>query len=200
VDEWGAWHNVEPGTNPGFLYQQNSLRDALVAGLTLNLFNNRCNRVKMANIAQTVNVLQAVILTDGPKMLLTPTYYVYLLYTVHHDATLLPTELTGPDYTLNGQTLPSLSVSASRDQAGKVHVSLCNTEAQNAVELSARLQGAAPKRISGQILTAGEITAHNTFDKPGVVEPASFGDARTTEGGFTVKLPAKSIVVLEIEL
>ena len=95
-DEWGAWHAVEPGTNPGFLYQQNSLRDAMVAGLTLNIFNNHCDRVKMANIAQTVNVLQAMILTDGAKMVLTPTYFVYYLYTVHHDATLLPTELAGP--------------------------------------------------------------------------------------------------------
>jgi len=94
----GTWHDVEPGTNRGFLYQQNSLRDAIVAGLTLNIFNNHAQRVKMANIAQTVNVLQAMILTDGPKMLLTPTYYVYLLYTVHHDATLLPTELAGPEY------------------------------------------------------------------------------------------------------
>ena len=98
-DEWGAWHAVEPGTNPGFLYQQNSLRDAMVAGLTLNIFNNHCDRVKMSNIAQMVNVLQAMILTDGPKMVLTPTYFVYYLYAVHHDATLLPTELAGPEYT-----------------------------------------------------------------------------------------------------
>ncbi len=201
-DEWGAWHAVEPGTNPGFLYQQNSLRDAMVAGLTLNIFNNHCARVKMANIAQTVNVLQAMILTDGAKMLLTPTYYVYYLYKVHHDATLLPTELTGPDYTFEvfeGDKLPAINVSASRDGSGKVHVSLVNVDPHNAVEVNARLQGAEAKRISGRILTAGEITAHNTFDKPESVEPATFAGANVTEGGFRATLPAKSIVVLEIE-
>jgi len=198
-DEWGAWHAVEPGTNPGFLYQQNSLRDAMVAGLTLNVFNNHCARVKMANIAQTVNVLQAMILTEGPKMLLTPTYHVYYLYKAHHDATLLPTELTGPDYTFEDNKLPAMNVSASRDSAGKIHVSLVNIDPHNAVEVKAQLQGLTAKRISGQVLTAGEITAHNTFEKPEMVEPAAFSGAKVTEGGFTATLPAKSIVVLEIE-
>jgi alpha-N-arabinofuranosidase len=133
----GAWHAVEPGTNPGFLYQQNSLRDAMVAGLTLNIFNNHAQRVKMANIAQTVNVLQAMILTDGPKMLLTPTYYVYLLYKVHHDATLLPTALTGPEYAFEKDKVPALNVSASRDSSFKVHVSLVNIDPHNAVEVKA---------------------------------------------------------------
>jgi alpha-N-arabinofuranosidase len=198
-DEWGAWHNVEPGTNRGFLYQQNSLRDAMVAGLTLNIFNNHCDRVKMANIAQTINVLQAMILTDGPKMVLTPTYYVYLLYTVHHDATLLPTELTCPDYTFEGEKLPSMNVSASRDEAGRIHVSLCNIDPHQALEVTGRLPGVTAKRISGQVLTAAAITSHNTFDQPGAVEPATFRDAKITGDGFTAKLPAKSIVVLEIE-
>ena len=199
IDEWGAWHNVEPGTNRGFLYQQNSLRDAMVAGLSLNVFNNHCARVKMSNIAQTVNVLQAMILTDGAKMLLTPTYYVYYLYRVHHDATLLPTELTGPEYAFESDKLPAMNVSASRDGSGKIHVSLVNIDPHNAVEVKAQLQGFAAKRISGQVLTAGEITAHNTFDKPGLVEPAAFNGAKVTEGGFTATLPAKSVVVLEIE-
>lgn len=198
-DEWGAWHNVEPGTNRGFLYQQNSLRDAMVAGLTLNIFNNHCDRVKMANIAQTVNVLQAMILTDGPKMLLTPTYYVYFLYAVHHDATLLPTELAGPDYTFEGDPVPAMNVSASRGPDGKVHVSLCNIDPQAAVELDAQLQGLTPKRVTGQVLTAGQMTAHNTFDHPDVVEPVPFDGARLTANGFAATLPAKSVVVLEIE-
>ncbi len=198
-DEWGAWHDTEPGTNPRFLYQQNSLRDAMVAGLTLNIFNNHADRVKMANIAQTINVLQAMILTDGAKMLLTPTYYVYYLYKVHHDATLLPTELAGPEYAFAGEKLPALNVSASRDSAGKVHVSLINIDPHNAVEVNAQLQDAKAKRISGQILTAGEITAHNTFEKPENVEPAAFTGAKVTEGGFRATVPAKSILVLEIE-
>ena len=107
VDEWGAWHQVEPGTNPGFLYQQNTLRDALVAGVTLNIFNHHCDRVRMANIAQTVNVLQAMILTDKEKMLLTPTYHVFEMYTVHQDATLLPADLTCEDYRLGEQRSPA---------------------------------------------------------------------------------------------
>ncbi|HON93306.1 MAG TPA: alpha-N-arabinofuranosidase [Sedimentisphaerales bacterium] len=200
-DEWGAWHAVEPGTNPGFLYQQNSLRDAMVAALTLNIFNNHCDRVKMANIAQMVNVLQAMILTDGAKMVLTPTYYVYFLYTVHHDATLLPTELVAPQYAFEGQEdkLPAMNVSVSRDKAGKIHVSLVNIDPHNAVEVTTQLSGAKAKKISGKILTAPEINSHNTFDKPTVVEPTAFTDAQATESGFSVKLPAKSIVVLEIE-
>jgi len=198
-DEWGAWHATEPGTNPRFLYQQNSLRDAMVAGLTLNVFNNHCTRVKMSCIAQTVNVLQAMILTDGVKMLLTPTYYVYHLYRVHHDATLLPTELAGPEYAFEGDKVPAMNVSASRDGAGRVHVSLVNIDPHHAVQVKAQLQGLTAKRISGQVLTAGAITAHNTFDKPAVVEPAAFNGAKVTEGGFTATLPAKSIVGLEIE-
>ena len=115
-DEWGTWYNVEPGTNPGFLFQQNTMRDALVAGLTLNYLNERCSRVKMANIAQTVNVLQALIFTEDEKMVLTPTYHVYDMYKVHHDATLLPIELSGPDYVFDGDTLPALSASAIQGQ------------------------------------------------------------------------------------
>jgi alpha-N-arabinofuranosidase len=199
VDEWGDWHNVEPGTNPGFLYQQNTLRDAMVAGLTLNIFNNHCDRVKMANIAQTINVLQAVILTNGPKMVLTPTYYVYRMYTVHHDAVLLPTDVDCPSYEDGGQTIPVVNVSSSRDASGKVHVSLCNFDPQNPVAVNAQLQGFTGRRISGQVLTAADMTAHNTFENPGAVQPAAFNDAQVTANGFTATLPAKSIVVLEIE-
>jgi len=171
----------------------------MVAGLTLNIFNNHCDRVRMANIAQTVNVLQAMILTDGAKMVLTPTYYVYYLYTVHHDATLLPTELTSPDYTFESDKLPAMNVSASQDAGGKVHVSLCNIDVHAAVSLKAQVQGFAPKQIRGQVLTANEITAHNTFENGNVVQPAPFSDARVVEGGFEAKLPAKSVVVLELE-
>ncbi len=199
LDEWGAWHAVEPGTNPGFLYQQNSLRDAMVAGLTLNIFNNHCDRVRMANIAQTVNVLQAMALTDGPRMILTPTYYVYRLYSVHHNATLLPTELRCARYEFDGKTVPGMNVSASRDAVGKIHVSLCNIHPDSAVRVEAQLQGADAKRITGQVLTAGAINAHNTFERPGVVEPAVFRDVTVVDRGFVTQVPAKSIVVLTVE-
>src|SRR4029077_6652084 len=115
VDEWGAWYDVEPGTNPGFLYQQNTLRDAVVAACNLNIFNNHAARVKMANIAQMINVLQSMILTDKEKMLVTPTYHVFEMYTVHQDATLLPSELQTAAYQFNSRKLPAVSVSASRD-------------------------------------------------------------------------------------
>ena len=199
VDEWGTWHQVEDGTNPGFLYQQNGLRDALVAAVTLNIFNQHADRVRMANIAQTVNVLQAMILTAKEKMLLTPTYHVYEMFTVHHDATLLPAELRSPDYTLGTDRIPAVSVSASRSKEGVLHVTLANLNPNTPVAVEAELQGAKATRISGRVLTASDIRAHNTFELPTTVQPAEFGDARPTEKGFTVNLPAKSVVVLTLE-
>ncbi len=199
VDEWGIWHDVEPGTNPGFLYQQNSLRDALVAGLSLNIFNRHADRVKMANIAQTINVLQAMILTDKEQMILTPTYHVYEMFTVHHDAKLLPTELTCADYELNKAKVPGLNVSASRDQAGRIHVSLCNLNANAVAELACELQGAKVKSIAGRVLTSSAINTHNTFAQPDAIQPAAFAGAKLTDNGFTATLPAKSVVVLTVE-
>ncbi len=198
VDEWGMWHDVEPGTNPGFLYQQNTLRDALVAGLTLNIFNNHCDRVKMANIAQTINVLQAMVLTDREKMLVTPTYHVFEMYVPHHDATLVPAELQGPDYELAGQKIPQVSVSASRDKSGRVHVSLCNLSPTAAVRLTCEVQGAKVGSMKGRVLTAPEINAHNTFAQPETVKPSAFEDFSATQKGFEANLPAKSIVMLEL--
>lgn len=198
VDEWGTWYNVEPGTNPGFLHQQNSLRDALVAGITLNIFNQHCDRVQMANIAQTINVLQAMILTDKEKMIVTPTYHVFEMYTAHHDATMLPTELQCADYAIGNDRLPSLSVSASRDSAGAIHVSLCNLNPTLLAEVNCELRGAKPKAIFGRVLTADTMQAHNTFTKPETVKPAAFTDCRLTDDGFTARLPSKSVVMLEL--
>jgi len=198
VDEWGIWHNVEPGTNPGFLYQQNTLRDALVAGLTLNIFNRHCDRVKMANIAQMINVLQAMILTDKKTMLVTPTYHVFGMYAVHHDARLLPTELTCTDYTFGSDAIPGLSVSASCDPAGAVHVSLCNLNPNQSADLVCDLRGAKPQTISGRVLTADSMQAHNTFERPAAVKPVAFQECKLTEGGFSATLPAKSVVVFEL--
>ena len=199
VDEWGAWHAVEPDTNPGFLYQQNSLRDALVAGVTLNIFQQHCDRVRMANIAQTINVLQAMILTDKEKMILTPTYHVFDMFAVHQDAKWLPAELTCGDYQFEQEKIPAINVSASRDAAGKIHVSLCNLDPNQPAALTCQLQGAKPAKIAGRVLTAPEMTAHNTFDQPQRIQPAEFTDCRLTDGGFTATLPAKSVVVLELE-
>ena len=141
VDEWGSWYRVEPG-HPGYgLYQQNSLRDAVLAGLTFHIFHEHNDRVKMANIAQVVNVLQAMILTDEDRMLLTPTYWVFEMYKVHQDATRLPVRLASPDYEFDGKKIPALSVSASRDKAGVVHVSIVNAHATAPVKLDCELKG-----------------------------------------------------------
>jgi alpha-L-arabinofuranosidase len=199
VDEWGAWHAVEPGTNPGFLYQQNSLRDALVAGSTLNIFNNHAARVRLANIAQMINVLQAMILTDKAKMILTPTYHVFEMYTVHHDAKLLPTELQSVDYTSGADRIPAVNVSASRDKAGKMHITLCNLNPNTPAEVNCELQGSKVQKLTGRVLTAAEITAHNTFEQPELVQPAPFNAFKTTESGFVTTLPAKSVVALDVE-
>ena len=198
VDEWGVWHDVEPGTNPGFLYQQNTLRDALVAAITLNIFNNHAERVKMANIAQMINVLQAMILTDKEKMLLTPTYHVYDMYVVHHDARLLPTDVQTADYVSGSDKIPTVNVSASQKE-GKIHLSLCNLNASDAAEVTCELRGAKAKSIAGRVLSANEITGHNTFEHPETVHPEEFSAFKKTETGFSATLPAKSVVVLEIE-
>jgi len=198
VDEWGTWYNVEPDTHPGFLYQQNTLRDALVTGLTLNIFNRHCDRVKMANLAQLINVLQAPILTDGEKMVLTPTYHVLEMYKVHQDATLLPLDLQSDDYTFGEQSIPALSASASRDQAGRIHLSLCNLDPTQAADVACELRGVQVSHVAGRVLTADAMTAHNTFDQADNVHPVPFEDARLDGGTLRAQLPPKSVVVFEL--
>jgi len=199
VDEWGIWTDVEPGTNPGFLFQQNSLRDAIVAAINLNIFNNHCDRVKMSNIAQTINVLQAVVLTDNEKMLLTPTYWTYYLYKVHQDATLLPVSLTSNTYELNGKKLDAISVSASKDASGKIHITLVNIDPNKVQTIDTELRGVTVKKVSGKILTSAKINDYNSFDKPETVGVKDFSDAKISGGKLTVNLPSKSVVMLEIE-
>jgi len=198
VDEWGTWWDVEPGTNPGFLYQQNTLRDAVSCGIFLNAFNKNCRRVKMANIAQTNNVLQAMILTKGEKMILTPTYHVFEMYKVHQDATLLPVDIDCGDYQFGDNKVPAIDVSASKDKSGKIHVTFCNLNPENPTDVACKLLGIETEKVSGRVLTAEDMTAHNTFDKPEMVKPAVFNDFSLSNDMLTVKLPAKSVVVLEI--
>jgi alpha-N-arabinofuranosidase len=198
VDEWGTWYNVEPGTNPGFLYQQNTLRDAIVAGLNFHIFHAHADRVAMANIAQTVNVLQAMVLTDGAKMLLTPTYHVFEMFKVHHDATALRTDLITPDYAFDGKHIPAVSASASRNQAGRVHLSLVNAHPHEAITITTTIAGHAAKSVSGRGLTADAMNARNTFDATAAIAPQSFDGAKLTGDTLTVTLPAKSVVVLAL--
>jgi alpha-N-arabinofuranosidase len=199
VDEWGIWTDAEPGTNPGFLYQQNSLRDALIAGTTLNIFNNHTDRVKMAALAQTVNVLQALILTEKDKMLLTPTYHVFDLYKVHQDAHSLVLKLNSPDYVYGGEKIPAVNASASRDSLGSVHISLVNIDPSKKVTVRIGLQGLPSKNVQGQLLTSGKYTDVNTFSQPDKVHLTAFSGAKKDGGDLVVEMPAESIVVLELK-
>jgi alpha-L-arabinofuranosidase len=199
VDEWGGWYEVEPGTNPGFLYQQNTMRDAMIAGTTLNIFHNHSDRVRMANLAQAVNVLQAVILTKDEKMLLTPTYHVMEMYNVHQDATLLPLQVKGNDYVVGNAKLPAISASASRDQQGRTHISLVNIDAKSSQEIEISLPENSGKKVSGRILTSARLQDHNTFDKPNRIQPATFKGANISRGKLKAKLPPFSVVVLELQ-
>ncbi len=201
VDEWGTWFAVEPGTNPGFLYQQNTLRDALVAALHFHLFQRHADRVAMANIAQFVNVLQAMILTDGSRMLRTPSYWVFEMMKVHQGGTVLPVDFQeSPAYTLGDGSIPAVSASATRHPAsGAVHLSLANTHPREAAGFACQLGGLPVVSVTGRILTASAMTAHNTFDAPDTVQPASFSGARLAAGDrLEVTLPPMSVVVLEL--
>jgi alpha-N-arabinofuranosidase len=199
VDEWGGWYDVEPGTNPGFLYQQNTMRDAILAGATLNIFHNHSDRVRMANLAQTVNVLQAVVLTDEEKMLLTPTYHVMEMYNVHQDAILLPMDLKCNQYSFGNEKLPAVSASASRDNQGLTHISLVNIDAKSNQEIKIELRGAKYSSVTGRILTSEKLQDHNSFEAPQKVKPAAFKQAMLTGNTLTVTLPSHSVVVLELK-
>ncbi len=202
VDEWGTWYNAEAGTNPRFLYQQNTLRDALVAAQHLHIFHRHRARVRMANIAQTVNVLQAMILTDGPRILRTPTYHVFEMLKVHQDATFLPVDLSPlPQYTHAGQSLPAVDVSASRSTDGSLNLSLINFDPGSPRSLAIKIPGFSPvdKTCRARVLTAGECDAHNTFDQPDQVTPAMVPDPQVdSDGALAFELPAKSVALLTL--
>ena len=204
LDEWGTWWDVEPGTNPGHLYQQNTLRDAFVASLSLDIFHKYTRRLKMANIAQIVNVLQSMILTQGDKMVLTPTYYVFRMYNVHQDATYLPIEVKCEVAKLEGERnhdreLPMLSASASKNAQGVVHVSLSNVDAEERQVVTIDLANMEGKQVTGEILTSDKLTDHNSFERPDQVKVVPFNGAKLKKNVLTVDLPAKSIVTLEIK-
>jgi alpha-N-arabinofuranosidase len=199
VGEWGIWTDTEPGTNPRFLYQQNSLRDALIAGSTLNIFNNHCDRVKMAQLAQTINVLQALILTEGEKMILTPTYHVFDMFKVHMDAKMIPLIFTSPDYVLGDQKLPALNVSASKDSTGVIHITLVNIDPTKTVTINTTFKEAKWTTVTGKVLTSPRFTDINTFDNPANIKIAKFDGAKKQGENLNVILPSKSVVMLELK-
>lgn len=199
VDEWGTWWNVEKGTKPGFLFQQSSLRDAMTAGSNLNIFNNHADRVKMANIAQTVNVLQAMVLTKEGKMILTPSYYVFKMFKVHQDANLVPLTLTGiPVYNKYNEKVPLINASASINKAGEINITICNLDAENGHIIELGLNDLVIKNIKGEIITGDKINSFNDFDKPEEVTIKTFADFKNNGKSIEVKMPSKSIVLITI--
>ncbi|MGN1084822.1 MAG: alpha-N-arabinofuranosidase [Lachnospiraceae bacterium] len=199
VDEWGTWYNCEPGTNPGFLYQQNTMRDAMVAALTLNVFNKHCDRVKMANIAQLVNVLQAVILTEGEKMLLTPTYHVFKMYAPHQDAQLLDSRMEEQWIGSGDEKVRKVYESASVKENGELTVTLANLSVEEAEAMEVVFAEGSAAGVTGEILT-GAMAAHNTFEEPEQVKTAPFTDVKLTKQGFSLELPPCSVVSLTITM
>jgi alpha-N-arabinofuranosidase len=199
VDEWGTWFSVEPGTNPGFLYQQNTVRDAVVAAMNLNIFAKHADRVKMAASAQMVNVLQAMILTDGAKMVKTPTYHVFHMYKPWQDATNIPIDIKSPWYSKDQWVLPAITVSAVRDKTGQVHVGFANADPNRTITVSTTMTGINATAVSGKVLTGAAMNAMNTFEQPNSVVPQPFSGATIANGGLNVTLPPKSVVVLDLK-
>lgn len=199
VDEWGGWYEVEAGTNRDFLYQQNTMRDAMIAGLTLNIFNNHCDRVRMANLAQTVNVLQAVVLTKGEKLVLTPTYHVMEMYNVHQDALMIPLVMTSNDYVFGEKKIQAISSSASRDRNGVLHISLVNIDANNTQEVTIDLGGINATAVSGRILQSSKLQDHNDFEDHEKIKPDLFNSAKLNGKYITATIPPSSVVVLAVK-
>jgi alpha-L-arabinofuranosidase len=199
VDEWGNWFRVEPGTNPGFLFQQNTLRDAITAAIHLNIFNNHAARVKMANLAQIANVLQSIVLTSGDKMVLTPTYYVFRMFRVHQNARLIPLDIKCEDYSYSGKSIPAVSASASIDSEGSIHISLANLNPSREINLNCIIEGLETGQVTGEVLTASAMNSYNSFENPNMVKTVPFSSFKIKEKTLTVTLPSKSVVVLEIK-
>ena len=198
VDEWGGWYAPLPGSNPGFLVQQNSMRDAVLAALNLNIFARHADRVRMANIAQMINVLQAMIITDKEKMVLTPTYYVFKMYAPFQDATFVPVALNSGEYTHDNLKLPRVDAIAAKDKAGKLWLELTNVDPNEPVEIEVNLGGVTAKSAAGETLTAPKVDSVNTFDAPHAVEPKPIS-AKALGGKLALKLEPKSVTVISVE-
>jgi alpha-N-arabinofuranosidase len=198
VDEWGTWYNVEPGTNPGFLYQQNTMRDAMVASINLDIFNKHSDRVKMANIAQLANVLQSVVLTEGEKMLLTPTYYVFKMFAMHQEATLIDSFIETDEIGTDEFKVPSLYESASLSEDGTINLSVTNLSATDEAEVETILIETKASKVEAEILT-GAWNAYNTFDNPEAVTEKSFDKYTQKDGAINVTLSPASVTLLRLK-
>ena len=198
VDEWGAWYAPSPGSNPGFLVQQNSLRDAILAALNLNIFARHADRVRMANIAQMINVLQAMIMTDKEKMVLTPTYHAFKMYVPFQDSTFVPVTFDAGTYTSGGISLPRVDAIAAKDAAGKLWLAITNLDPNQPAEIEATLSGIAAKSAIGETLTAPKVDSVNTFEAPKTVTPKPVS-AKLQGGKLALKLEPKSVTVIALE-
>ena len=199
VDEWGTWFTVEPGTNPGFLYQQNTMRDALVAGINLNIFNKHSDRVRMANIAQIVNVLQSVILTEGEKMIKTPTYHVFNMYKYHQDAMLVDSHIDTETIGVEEEyQVPNLTESVSVDENGVLHITVTNLSLTEDYEIDTTILEKNISEVKGEILTE-EMHAMNTFEEPETVCTKEFTDVKITDKGLAFTIPACSVLHLSVK-
>jgi len=197
VDEWGSWYAPSPGSNPGFLVQQNSIRDAVLAALNLNIFARHADRVRGANIAQMINVLQAMIMTDKEKMVLTPTYHVFKMYVPFQDATFIPVTFNAGTYTNGDVILPRVDVIAAKDASGKLWLALTNVDPNNIVEIEVNIPGSRANTASGETLTAAKVDSVNTFDAPNTVTPKPI-TAKLQNGKLTIKLDSKSVTVVSL--
>ena len=198
VDEWGAWYAPLPGSNPGFLVQQGSLRDAILAALNLNIFARHADRVRMANIAQMINVLQAMIMTDKEKMVLTPTYHVYKMYLPFQDASFVPVTFDAGKYTYGNISLPRVDAIAAKNSEGKLWLEITNLDPNEPIEVEASFSGINAKSAAGESLTAVKVDSVNTFESPNgvVAKPIS---AHVQAGKVTLKLEPKSVTVISVQ-
>lgn len=198
VDEWGTWYDPLPGTNPGFLQQQNTLRDALVAGTNLNIFNNHADRISMGNIAQVINVLQSVILTKEDKMVLTPTYYVFKMYNVHQDAKLVPLSLVCNDYEFKGDKVPAVNASSSIKD-GVLSITLCNLNPNKTETVECSLNAKEYKVVGGKIINAKNLADYNDYGQAEKVNMQDFTVAKPKNGKLSIELPAHSVVLVQLQ-
>ncbi|MDH6311363.1 alpha-N-arabinofuranosidase [Parabacteroides sp. PFB2-10] len=198
VDEWGTWFDVEPGTNPGFLFQQSTMRDAFVAALTFGVFHKYTDRIQMANIAQIVNVLQSMILTKDDKMVLTPSYHVFDMYKVHQEATYLPLDIITSTKEIRGREVKVVDATASQKN-GVTNISLTNIDLDKSYDVTIDVSGMNLKNVNARILTSAKVNDHNTFEKPDLIKPQAFTGAKIKDGKLVMKVPAMSIIQLEVK-